>query len=248
MPVAPTAFPSLEECRELPLDRLALRLLAVIADDERTQNLTQIQIQRVISRDRWLTQVGGDHRRLAEFLRLLQEAWDWLVSHGLIASSEPSQHPNAGWTFVTRAGRRALEDGGTSLAAEARLDVALHPRLRDRVRSPFLMGKYEIAAFAALREVEIRVRELSGASQSLLGTKLMTEAFRPSGPLFDPELDRGESTAMMNLFQGAIGLFKNPSSHRAVEYADPTEASEVILTADLLLRLLDRIEQRPARP
>lgn len=92
------------------------------------------------------------------------------------------------------------------------------------------------------------MRELSGASESLLGTKLMAQAFRPCGPLFDPELDPGESTAMMNLFQGAIGLFKNPPSHRAVEYADPTEASEVILTADLLLRLLDRIEQRLARP
>ncbi len=116
------------------------------------------------------------------------------------------------------------------------------------MRSQFLLGEYELAGFAALREVEIRVRVLSGASESLLGTKLMTEAFRTGGPLFDAELDPGESVAMMNLFQGAIGLFKNPPSHRAVEYADPTEASEVVLTADLLLRLLDRIEQRLARP
>jgi hypothetical protein len=45
---------------------------------------------------------------------------------------------------------------------------------------------------------------------------------------------------MMQLFAGAIGTFKNPPSHRQVNYASPTEASEVILFADLLMRLLDR--------
>jgi uncharacterized protein (TIGR02391 family) len=48
----------------------------------------------------------------------------------------------------------------------------------------------------------------------------------------------------MNLFSGAIGLFKNPTSHRAVSYDDPAMASEVILLADLLFRLLDRVEAR----
>jgi uncharacterized protein (TIGR02391 family) len=50
----------------------------------------------------------------------------------------------------------------------------------------------------------------------------------------------------MELYKGAIGLFKNPTSHRPVDYDDPTLASEVILFADLLLRLLDRIEERQA--
>jgi Protein of unknown function (Hypoth_ymh) len=48
----------------------------------------------------------------------------------------------------------------------------------------------------------------------------------------------------MALFWGALGVFKNPSSHREVEFDNPTEASEVVLLADLLLRILDRVATR----
>jgi hypothetical protein len=44
----------------------------------------------------------------------------------------------------------------------------------------------------------------------------------------------------MALYWGSIGVFKNPSSHRPVEFDDPTLASEVVLLTDLLLRLLDK--------
>ena len=103
-----------------------------------------------------------------------------------------------------------------------------------------------LAAFAAMREVEIRTRELAGASRSDIGTKLMQRAFEPEGPLADPEQDPGERVATMELFKGAIGVFKNPSSHRTVNYGDPTLASEVVLFADLLLLILNQTP--PARP
>ena len=73
----------------------------------------------------------------------------------------------------------------------------------------------------------------------------MQSASKPDGgPLSDTQLETGEQQATMALFWGAIGVFKNPSSHRPVEYADPTVASEVILFADLLLRLLDDLAER----
>ena len=91
-----------------------------------------------------------------------------------------------------------------------------------------------------MREVEIRVRELSLASDSEIGVKLMRSAFKDGGTLRRSDRDAGEETARMELFAGAIGLFKNPSSHREVDYADPVIATEIILLAYLLLRLLDQ--------
>lgn len=44
----------------------------------------------------------------------------------------------------------------------------------------------------------------------------------------------------MHLFLGAMTAFKNPSSHRVVEYEDPAEAADLVHLADLLLRILDR--------
>jgi uncharacterized protein (TIGR02391 family) len=72
----------------------------------------------------------------------------------------------------------------------------------------------------------------------------MQAAFSPTvpGPLFDPSMDGGEAVARMNLFAGALGVFKNPTSHREVAFDDPAEAAEVILFADLLMRILDRVE------
>src|SRR5665811_1870107 len=87
--------------------------------------------------------------------------------------------------FVTRAGNRALDEGLASLNASRQLTADLHPLL-GRARSQFLIGDFELAAFAALREVEIRVRGLSGAADSDIGVPLMRSAFREGGRLADP--------------------------------------------------------------
>jgi uncharacterized protein (TIGR02391 family) len=75
----------------------------------------------------------------------------------------------------------------------------------------------------------------------VVGTKLMQQTFGESGALQDSDIEGGEQVARMDLFKGAIGSFKNPTSHREVNFDDPTEAAEVILLADLLMRILDRI-------
>lgn len=193
------------------------------------------------NRDSWIKesqQWGTAQGRDVE--RVLSEGWAWLISRGLVAWDPSQSSPNA--YFITRLGNEALEQGATHMDAAARLGMQLHPSLAEVVERQFLMGEYELAVFAAMKAVEVRVRELANLDDSLVGTKLMQVAFGPSepGPLLDTGAESGEQVATMELFKGAIGVFKNPSSHRRVDYADATEAAEIVLLADLLMRILDR--------
>ncbi len=218
-----------DDIQALPLDLLALEVLRHFkATGE--WNTADFPV------DEWV------RRKREGVQRVLFEAVSWLETNGLIAHPKPGQtHEQS--MFITRAGEGALDGGLGPLRAAHRLDVDLDPRLQ-RVRTQFLIGEYELAAFAALREVEIRVRDLSGSQPSQIGVALMRAAFGANGSLADPHLDPGERTGIMELFAGAIGTFKNPPSHRQVNYEDPTEASEIILLADLLLRILDRAASR----
>lgn len=229
---------SVEDALNLPVDRLALVLLKRFAAN--TGGF--LQRNSMIQSAKQAYAANGE-KDYTEALRALGEAFDWLRIHGLLAA-DPDQSPEH--CYITRRGRAVLDspDGLALVRAEQRMNVDLHPRIAGKVRAQFLLGEYELAAFATLREVEIRVRELASASDSDIGVKLMRQAFGSQGPLTDPALDPGERDALGALFAGAIGVFKNPSSHRQVEYADPTIASEVVLFGDLLLRMLDHTAAR----
>jgi uncharacterized protein (TIGR02391 family) len=220
------------EILELPRDEVAMRLLRHFAASG-----TQINRHNLANPPSWqeMASVAAGN---PEMLVRVQEAWDWLVVHGLI-TRDPRQ--GGDWGVVTDIGHQVAREpkGKARTLAIQRLGVDLHPRLAARVRPQFLLGDYEIAAFAAMKEIEVRVRELSGSPNSLLGTKLMQECFKPGGALHDPQAEPSESEGMMALFRGAISVFKNPASHREVTFEDPTLAAEVVLFADLLLRLLD---------
>jgi hypothetical protein len=41
----------------------------------------------------------------------------------------------------------------------------------------------------------------------------MTQAFRAGGPLTDSSAVKGEQVGVMNLFQGAYAVLRNPAGH-----------------------------------
>ncbi len=132
------------------------------------------------------------------------------------------------------------------MRAAERIAVGLHPLIDRKVRRQFLLGEFEQAILVAMREVEIRVRALSGLADKW-GRPLMQEAFSAErGPLRDAGSASGEQVGTMELFAGAYAVLRNPAGHREVDYDDVTEAAEAVATASLLMRILDRAESRQA--
>jgi uncharacterized protein (TIGR02391 family) len=173
----------------------------------------------------------------------LGDAWAWLVANQCVGQA---LHTSGNWQRVTREGAKIAKDPSAllGLVAEQHLIAGLSIQLESSAKPAFVRGDYETAAFSAMKAVEVEVRRLSGLGNSLIGTRLVQEAFKTGGPLCDPTAEGGEKVAVLNLFAGAIGAFKNPTSHRTVMYEDPREVAEIIQLADLLLRMLRRIEDR----
>jgi len=168
----------------------------------------------------------------------VSEAWAWLEREGLLA---PMPGTIGDWRFITRRGRQ-LQNAQNLQAYrhENKLPKGLlHPVLAQRVYPLFLRGDYDTAVFQAFKQVEVNVRKQGGYNAQDLGVELMRKAFHPeTGPLTDKGFPKSEIEAKCHLYAGAIGLYKNPSSHRNVTFS-PERAVEIIMIASHLLNLLD---------
>jgi uncharacterized protein (TIGR02391 family) len=234
----------------LPVDELAIWLLRRLRDEQdRTfsRGPTLMNVLKAVGERMPSDKVyapRSDPDDAPHLAKALAEAWDWLAATGLIAEAVAGMlgMPLEGYYFVTRYGERvtAHDRPREWLSAERRLGVMLHPRLEERARRQFVMGEFETAALIAMREVEIAVRDAAGLPEAVVGTDLMNRAFGDGGPLIDTSVAVAERQGVQSLYRAAISVFKNPASHRRVLLDDPTEAAEVVLFADLLLRMLDR--------
>ncbi len=184
---------------------------------------------------------GADHRRRQEVSQRLIVAWRWLERELFIAP----QPGNVDWAFITPRGREVLESQDFEAYKKGHLlpSEGLDPILVRKVKQAFIRGDYDTAIFQAFKEIEVRVRKKAGLSNSDIGVPLMRTAFNPdNGPLTDKNANKGERIARMELFAGAIGTYKNPSSHREVVFDDPKEAADIIHIANQLLRILNSIQ------
>ncbi len=230
-----------DDIRNLSLPDLAMALLARQAASD------QINLNNVLrGMDMALGESPqGDGEAL---LARLADAWAWLEGHGLIAT----HHKNTitgHWQRVSETGRDLSKDPNavTKVWAADRLAGDLDPLLVS-ARSNFALGDYETASFAAMKAVEVEVRRVARLPNEMLGVALMRKAFSPKdGALRDPDAEGGEQQATADLFAGAIGAYKNPASHRTVQFEDSIEAAEIIQLADLLLRIVHRAEMRLKR-
>lgn len=244
----------------MPVEELGLRVLERLADADHIRRGQLPNRSGTIQAwvVEWHNASGSPGPSSSEVMHMrsswtqaLGEAWDWLIAEGLLAQSVPP-FPVTDAYFITRRAVSVLEEADplAVLRARRRLGLDLHDSLATRLASLTRAGAFEQAAFDALRAVEVRVRQLADDPRKqngsrLVGTDLMHFAFKDDGgPLADPEAERGERQGVMELFAGAFGAVRNPLGHDNVEWADSTEAAEMVLLADLLMRMLDRVEHR----
>lgn len=247
--IAPTA----DVLLALEPNELGLRLLPVLARPS-TMPGEPLSLHGFLGRKFALVHYGDgrvgtnspyppdQHKELKE---AIAEAWAWLEGQGLILprleaykSSVVEFHPTN--RRLSRRGLRLAREPQLAIAARQLPKEVLHPLIRENVWGLYHRGEYSDAVFAAMKPVEVQVREAAALPASSVGVKLMRAAFAPDGgPLTDMLSEAGERVARMELFAGAIGSYKNPQSHRHVDLDDPAEAAEIIMIATHLLRIVD---------
>ncbi|NSX54810.1 TIGR02391 family protein [Parasulfitobacter algicola] len=168
----------------------------------------------------------------------VSEALAWLQSQGFLVP-EPG---NESWKLLSRRAKslKTVTDFDQYVTARRLQRDLLHPEIATNVWIAFVRGDYAEAVFKAMRAVEIAVRTAAGFPEGDHGVPMIRRAFNlKDGPLRDPTQQDAEAEALMHLFAGAIGSYKNPHSHRNVSMDDAQEAIEIVLLASHLLRIVD---------
>lgn len=239
------AIPDPEVLLALEPEELGGKLLFIVR--KRLRSPTEIFHPGNLSSELWnqLPQPGQQapypRQRQAEIDLALSEAWAWLEAQGLVVPA-PDTNGRNGWRNLSRRAQRFENEGEFAQYAIARTlpKQALHPRIATTVWMAFMRGEFDVAVFQAMKTVEVAVREAANLSAKDIGTGLMRKAFdSDNGALTDMTAEKAEREALSALFAGAIGSYKNPHSHRDVQLTDPTEAVEIIMMANHLLRIVD---------
>jgi uncharacterized protein (TIGR02391 family) len=236
-----TRFPDVEVLLSLEPHELGLQVLQIIKkrqqDDRGAISRHNLTLEAGRTGDLTRGVIGFPAARKTEVQLAVSEAFSWLESSGLLVR-EP------GGDFLTLS-RRALAISSpqdySRLSVSALLPrTLLHSQLREKVWAAFVRGDLDVAVFLAMKEVEVRIREAAKCKETDHGVAMVRNAFhKDSGPLRNPDQNDAEREALMHLFAGAIGSYKNPHSHRNVSLEDPMEAAEIILLANHLLRIVD---------
>jgi len=228
-------MPSLEEFLNMEPEDIAPFLLNYLeAHDEGEIHL--INLAKYENKE--LIEYAGENSLIAA--KLITEAWVWLDKEQFIAPYPG--HLGYEGVFVTRKGKKFknLTDFKTYSYGNLIPKKELDPIFISKVIPLFNKGDYDTAIFQAYKEVEVRIRKVTKLSEQIIGVDLARKAFdEENGILTDKKNIKSERQALSHIFAGVLGWFKNPLSHKYINFDNPFEAAEIILFANYLLRVIN---------
>jgi uncharacterized protein (TIGR02391 family) len=156
--------------------------------------------------------------------------------------NDPDQG-NPDFKALTDKGRQSVEKELENMQLPSvDIDAVLSRQdLADKVREDYLDGEYDKAVREAMVMVEVAVRTKAQLATAF-GANLMRTAFtQPGSRLTHPDAhNQGQHDALLNLFLGTNGWYRNPIAHGPVGYSDPHQVAQILGLANLLLDLVDK--------
>jgi uncharacterized protein (TIGR02391 family) len=120
----------------------------------------------------------------------------------------------------------------------------IHPKVRARCGRNLALGQYDDAIFNALKALEEEIRfRISGTPEDI-GVALVSKAMSPKNARLIFSGVIAEQEAYHSLYRGAIGVFKNPLSHRFLDITDELRANEILGFVSLLMKILDEAKDQ----
>ena len=201
------------------------------------------------SKSPWLWQLTVDRPRLRPYRHV--QGVDGLLEYTETAERERTAAASALLHRLNDAQpstyaelQAGLTEEHTPPGPDHALDVLLtllREEIVDSCQAPLRADLYDEAVFAAFRRLEDEVQQRSG--NLAIGDVLLKAAFKEkTNPIRISNRD-GDMDRMVQLFSGAIGLFKGDRSHKdrpSVPCVSRRECLRILAHASSLLDLLDR--------
>lgn len=120
-------------------------------------------------------------------------------------------------------------------------NLHLHPELYMKIHKNYKDGDFESVILKSFKLLEEKVRAKANLSSSDYGVQLMNKAFqKKKGILRHPDIKyEGEREGLHLIMRGVISLFRNPPSHRSVEWEDPNKIMRIIDFTNFLLDIVN---------